>query len=157
AAPIIVAKTPLRDWILQRALAHLDGHVEAGGASLGWFSPVALHEVTISGPDGKKLAHIARAATDKTLLNLLLDSHNVGKIRLENVQLQLEARESGVTLPKWLAKREGSATHAARPTLDIEIADGRIDLTDVPTNKSWRFEPIAATVVLGAEDMPLKV
>src|SRR5437879_4950510 len=54
-APTIVARTPLRNRIARSALADLHGSVEVGGASLGWFSPIELRDVTVKDSLGRTL------------------------------------------------------------------------------------------------------
>src|SRR6478752_855259 len=51
-APAVVAKTELRNRFSRQALANLHGSVEVGSASLGWFSPVELRDITIRDEQG---------------------------------------------------------------------------------------------------------
>ena len=55
AAPTIVAKTALRNRIARQAAADLNGTIDIGAASLGWFSPIELRDVRLM-DSGRTLA-----------------------------------------------------------------------------------------------------
>ena len=61
AAPMIVAHSPLLNRFANMALEPGQGSIAVGGASLGWFSPVVVRNVEVTGPDGKRLAEVYRA------------------------------------------------------------------------------------------------
>ena len=55
ALPMIVAHSPLRNRILRSMADGLQGEIDSGGASFGWFSPVELYDVEISDEDGDRV------------------------------------------------------------------------------------------------------
>src|SRR5439155_8219709 len=59
-APKIVAWTGLRDWVVNKIFARVDGTIHVGSASLGWFSPVVLRNVTVTDRAGAKVLFVAR-------------------------------------------------------------------------------------------------
>src|SRR5688572_24215156 len=51
-APTIIARTSLRNHIVRNAAHDLNGTLDVGDASLGWFSPIELRDVTLTDPQG---------------------------------------------------------------------------------------------------------
>ena len=47
ALPIIVVNTPILGWAVNRATSDLNGQVELGSASLGWFSPIEIDKIVV--------------------------------------------------------------------------------------------------------------
>src|ERR1051325_7852317 len=87
AAPIIAGYTPLVGWACRHADAYIDGTVEAGGASLGWFSPMVLSDVTVRDAQGNVVGEIPRVVGDRSLLKLLLDRSDLGSFCLERAKI----------------------------------------------------------------------
>ena len=88
-APVVVAKTGLRQVVLARVFADLDGTVAAGGASLGWLSQVELRDVTVTDPSGLTVLRAERVTSSRTLLALALDRSDLGTFTVERPVLEV--------------------------------------------------------------------
>src|SRR5262245_55616988 len=73
-APAVIAKTELRNRFARQALANLHGSVEVGSASLGWFSPVELRDVTIRDEAGRTVVSVPKVTSQKSLFALVRNS-----------------------------------------------------------------------------------
>src|SRR6516225_10439713 len=80
-SPILVARTPLRNWIAARVLASLRGQIQIGGASLGWFTPPVFTEVEVRDTTGRTLLRAPRIEGDKSLVALLCEPSDLGEFR----------------------------------------------------------------------------
>src|SRR5262245_33762491 len=78
AAPWIVGHTPLRDVIAQRIFSNLKGTIVVGEASLGWFSPLVLHDVVVNDSQGRSLLNAPKIESSQALLALLFDRADLG-------------------------------------------------------------------------------
>ena len=56
--------------------ADLNGSIEIGAASLGWFSSIELRDVTLTDSRGRTVARIPKVTSSRTLLGLLRDRSN---------------------------------------------------------------------------------
>src|SRR5512145_1562834 len=52
AGPRLLSWTPLPAWIVSRALADINGTIEVGGVTMGWFARVGLRDVVIRDRNG---------------------------------------------------------------------------------------------------------
>lgn len=161
AAPIIVAATPLRDYLLGMALEPKQGKLVSASASLGWFSPVTLRGVEIRNPDpdAEPILTVETVTTNKTLLSLLMDRSKLGKIHLDHPVAQILVRSKTSNLEEFIAPwRDTDASSNPTPELDVEIADGALLLVDATTGRQWHLEKLQGKTSLGSEsDNPLAV
>ena len=58
AGPSLVSYTPLGRQLIAR-FAPVDGSVEVGSLSIGWFTPLAMSEIVARDPAGETLAEVA--------------------------------------------------------------------------------------------------
>jgi hypothetical protein len=147
-APAIVAKTALRNRFARQALADVRGTVDIGSASLGWFSPVELRDVTITDDAGRVLVRVPKLTTQKQLFDLARDRSDVGELVLEGPAITVVCEKNTtnleVTFAKYLEDRtEPAATRAA---LALRVTGGTLTITDGATGRSETIEGIAATV-----------
>src|SRR4051794_1897839 len=82
-APSAVAHSGLLNQFLRGAATGLKGDVSAGGASLGWFSPVELRDVRVTDSQGRVLLAAPRVTSSKSLLALVRDRSDLGEFRIE--------------------------------------------------------------------------
>ncbi|REK19187.1 MAG: acetyltransferase [Planctomycetota bacterium] len=154
-APAIVARTPLRDSLLQQALK-LDGTITVGSASLGWFSTVEANDIVLRDEDAEPIISIASIRTDKQLVGLLLDFGNVGLVEVDKPVVHAVCREKTTNIEEMFAtliQREQRAQVSAQ----IKITGGTIDIEDVPTARAFRIESLNATCTIADEDQPIVV
>ena len=145
--PSIVAHTPLLQWGVGMATAKLNGSITVESASLGWFSSVAVQGVEVKDPEGKPVLTLAAAQGDRSLMGLLWDYSNLGRLRLESPKLSLVLRDDGSNLEdllaEYLAPTEESSADVG---LSLEIVDGGLSVTDQPTGRSWQVQNLAANI-----------
>ncbi len=152
-APSIIAKTGLRNRIVNDAAAGLRGAVEIGGASLGWFSPVELRDVVVKDAEGRTLLAVPRATSSKSLLALLRDRSNLGEFNLVSPTVELVCAKGTTNLEEAIAeflKEDGSEPSPTRPAVVLRVASGKLHVTHPESGRDWRFEQIEATVGIPA-------
>ncbi|HJZ55061.1 MAG TPA: hypothetical protein VKE74_08880 [Gemmataceae bacterium] len=150
-APAIVAKTPLRNRIARNALADLRGNVEVGGASLGWFSPVELRDVTVKDAQGRTLLTAPKVTSSKSFLSLLRDRSDLGEFTIERPVVELVCEKQSTNLEDAIANflnDDGTPPGPTRTAVSLRISDGKLALRDADTQKTWVFEAITAAVTV---------
>src|SRR5262249_15082509 len=95
-APTIVAKTWLLNRFARKAAGGLNGTVDVGGASLGWFSPVELRDVTVKDRQGRAVVTIPKLTSSKSLFSLLRSRADLGEWAVERPAVEV-VRENGTT------------------------------------------------------------
>ncbi len=149
-APALVAHSPLRNWLLGRALARL-GTAECGGASLGWLVPIVLRDVTVRDVSGQTVLSVPKFTSDRTLLGLLFDRANLGTFRLEQPLLEARFIGDSSNLEKlaqpMLAPAPGTERGEARSFV-LEINDGRIRWIDDDHKAQWQLQPMNGSIKL---------
>lgn len=149
--PSIVAHTPLLQWGVNVATAKLNGSVTLGSASLGWFSSIDARNIEIKDVKGKPVATVTAANLNRSLLGLLVNSSNLGKIRLESPKLSLVLRDDGSNVEDLLAQylaTDETATDSSSSTklgLSLEVVDATLSVTDERLRRSWEVQKLGAT------------
>lgn len=147
-APVIVASTPLRQQIVSWAAPDLKADVEIGSATLWWFSPVRLGDVSVKDETGAEVISAAEISLEKSLLSLILDSSDVGKIRLVDPTVSVALREDGSNLEDLLAPFLNSEEESSGSIpVQVEIENGAVHIAS--NNENWSLEKVAAEI-----DMP---
>ena len=147
-APMVVAKTSLRNRLAQKALADVRGTVDVGSASLGWFSQVELRDVTIKDEAGRTLVSVPKITSQKDLFDLARNRADMGEIALETPTIAVVCEKGTTNLEVAFAKYLEDRTEpaATRPALALRVTGGTLSITDGDTNKTASIEGIAATV-----------
>ncbi|MDY3554978.1 hypothetical protein R5W24_004110 [Gemmata sp. JC717] len=146
-APTIVAKTPLRNAVARKALADVKGSVEVGGASLGWFAPVELRDISVRDESGRPVVNVAKLRSQKTLVNIAVAPNAPGAFTVEHPTISV-AFEKGSTnvesaFAEYLKEKSGSA---ARVAMNVKVTGGTITLLEADTNTSTSVEGIEGSV-----------
>ncbi|MGL4512276.1 MAG: hypothetical protein ACRCT8_04240 [Lacipirellulaceae bacterium] len=167
AAPTIVAKTPLRDVALARALPPEVGSLRARSGSFGWVGPTALDGVELLDPAGEVLFAADRVQVDQGVFALLTRGGPLA-LRVERpvVNVLLNPPTSGGSraasnleaFAERLAASKGAATTqpgtpAAPPTssgvaqdLSVAIVGGSVRATDAITGERWLLDNVEGTL-----------
>ncbi len=151
--PAIIANTSLRNNLARRALADLHGSVEVGGASLGWLSPLELHDVTLRDEAGRTVVSVPKITTQKSLLALARNPTDPGEITLEGPTIALVCEKNVTNLETVLAeylKDDGRPPQPTRVPVAVRVSAGQLALTDPESGKTTRVEDLAATVSVPA-------
>ncbi len=101
AAPSLVSWTPLGRQLIAR-FAPVDGSVEVGSLSVGWFSPLALTDVVARDPAGEVVAQVAAVRGDKPLWRLVTDHSDLGKFEIDQPSMNLVLRDGGSNPSRFL-------------------------------------------------------
>jgi hypothetical protein len=147
-APIIVAGTPLRSWLVQTALAP-DGTITLGSASLGWFSPVAAEKLQIRDAAGAEVVTVESLRTDKSLIALLLDVNELGRLHVVRPSVHLVAHETDTNLERVFARllaAEGSSSTSA----ELDVTEGTLAIDDAFADRKFKIEKLSADCKLSA-------
>jgi translocation and assembly module TamB len=157
-SPILIAKTPLRNWLLARAVPQLQGGIHLGGASLWWFSAPVLTDLEVRDVEGRMLLSIPRLEAGKSLLKLLCRHDDLGEIRLTRPAIHLvctsDSSNLETTFSYWLRKKEvppDSGFPLEGMGLRAVVTQGRLLVEDEDGGRKWSLDPLDATVELARD------
>ncbi|MGE3316681.1 MAG: hypothetical protein AB7O26_16310, partial [Planctomycetaceae bacterium] len=142
-APGIIARTPLKQQILPALLPDYPGAIDLGAASLDWMSPVTLKEITLRDLTGEPFVQIPVARTEKSLLDLVLNRSDAGKVILEGPQVRIVVRDGGSNLEDVLRPMLDASNEPSTSGLKIESSAGTLELYDAEGRRSARVANIA--------------
>lgn len=165
AAPIIAAYTPVLGWVAGKASEAIDGRVEIGGASLGWFSPIVLYDVTVRDADNEVIAQIPKIEGDRALLKLALDQSDLGTFRIERAKIDWTFRGNDSNIERLLAKalkpspesKSPSSAATTIPHFDVEIVDSTLKIDDADTKQTWQIRGLAVDVRMREESESIRI
>lgn len=148
-APAVVARTPLRNRLVQRATADLRGTVTVGGASLGWFSPVELRDVTVTDSTGRTLLAAPKITSSKSLAALIRNRADLGEFTVERPALEVVGEKQSTNLEDALANYlldDAASSGPERTAVALHVVDGTVRIHDADAQKSWELDSVNATV-----------
>lgn len=149
SAPTIIAKTSLRNRIAQKAAADLNGSLEIGSASLGWFSPIELRDVTLMDAQGRILAKLPKVTSSRTLIGLLRDRTTLGEFTLEQPTMEVVCASKTTNLEGVLRKfleDDGTPRGPMRPEVTVRVHGGTLTIRDAETSAGGEFRDLDATI-----------
>ena len=158
AAPAIIANTPLRDTLLGWAMPDGRWGIRTGRTVLTWTGAQTLEQVEIVDPEGKPLMVVGSITLDRSLLALITDQNDLGKLRVQQPVVYLVSRPDGSNVEDFIA---GLASQPAPPgdavqtpgkptTIEIEVVDGEVRGFDAASQRGWALTGAGAIVKLGA-------
>ncbi len=154
-APLIIAKTSLRNSLLQSSL-ELDGTITLGAASLGWFSNVVVDNLELRDSDDLVVAQVAQLRTSKSLVGMLLDFGSLGVVEIDRPVLHVVCDERDTNLERMFAKlieRESEEKVA----VELKVADGTIEIEDLPMDRKFRIEQLVVDCAIADSQQPIVV
>jgi len=150
--PAIVAHSPILNRIVAVSTKQLHGKVTVRSASLGWLSPPTVSGVELHDEEDQPLLEVPHAAGDRSLLSMLCNWSQLGRIRIERPTLHLVLRDDGSNLEDVLADLlRPSDREPARVNLHLEIIDGTVSIQHPRAQTSWQIEPLQLALDLPAE------
>jgi len=148
-APVLVARTPLRNWIAARTLAQLQGDIRVGGASLGWFTSPAFTDIEVRDLAGRSLLQVPRIEGDKSLVALLCHPSDLGEFRVTQPVLHVLCSGGTTNVESALAAFLPKKDHQpdAGPALEgvalrAECSAARLLIEDEDTGRTWTLDPV---------------
>lgn len=117
-APTIIAKTALRDRLINAAVADESLHASTRSASIGYFSPVVVQGFDLRADDGSLQVAMQSFESEKSWLTMLFAGGDLGGFRFRKPVLHV------VT---------GIASTKADPGLDEESSTENMPIKSLPT------------------------
>jgi hypothetical protein len=146
-APVMIANTSLRNWMLQTAIAP-EGTVTAGSASLGWFSPVVADNLEVRDREGKLVLSIGSFRTEKTLVALVLDVDQIGRVHVDKPDVHVVAYEHDTNLERVFAALLNS-DEESNVTAQVAVTDGTLLYEDTVAKREYKISELEADGTLG--------
>lgn len=147
-APTIIAHSFLRNRLASMALSDLQGEVEIGSASFGWFSAPVLENVTITDSAGKKVITIAKIEGTKSLWNLLWNSSDLGTFRCQKPKVEIICKPKSSNLEEVFAEFLKPSTSSGEESVAVklELTEGSIHIQEEATSRDWSLSNLACVV-----------
>ncbi len=151
-APAIIAKTAARGRLARSASEHLNGTLDIGGASLGWFSPIELRDITLTDSRGRVIARIPKITSGRTLLGLVWNSSEPGEFVLDRPEVEIVCEKQATNLEDMLRKilEDTTPPGPTRTPLIVRIYSGTLALKDSEKGWAGEFRDLDATVTVPA-------
>lgn len=151
-APGIVAKTGLLNRFARQATADLNGTLDIGGASLGWFSAIELRDVSLTDSQGRVVARIPKVTSSKSLVGLLRDRSVLGEFTLDRPAFEVIVEGKTSNLEEVLRKylNDDSPRGPTRPEVIVKVTGGTLILREAASGKIGEFTDLEALVSVPA-------
>jgi hypothetical protein len=160
AAPTLVGKLGLANWLLGQALPPGTVSAKCRDASFSWIGAQQVAGIEVADAAGQPLLSADSIVVDRSLIALAGDPQNAGRILLTRPIAYVEMRAQSSNLEEVLARfaektraagEAMSETAGASPTIAaIEVVDGVILGRDAKTGQEWRVERLTATAAPAA-------
>jgi translocation and assembly module TamB len=154
-APVLLARTPLRNWLLVRAVPQFQGGLRIGGASLWWFSRPVFTDIDVRDNQGRTLLHAPRVEGSKSLLALLCHPFDLGEFHLLQPTVHIvctgDSTNLEAALAYWLQKKEmpsDSSFALDGIAAGAVLTQASLVLEDEDTGRKWSLNPVDITVAI---------
>ncbi|GAA4433895.1 hypothetical protein [Bremerella cremea] len=149
--PSIAAQTPLLSWGVSQAASGVNANVNVGSASLGWFSPIVLRNVTVTDLEGEPVAEIPSVRVSKSLLGLISNPSDLGTIEINQPTLHVVVGEGTSNLENLIVPETHDETDHDHGTSTpkmyrLVIREGTVQLADSNSSRTWTVEDFSADV-----------
>lgn len=143
AFPYIAARQPFRDVMLRAVLPEVNGTATAGGASLGWLSPVEFRDIEIRSPDAAPVVTVPTFRGDRPLWRYLVSPSELGNFRIERPRLRVIVTEYGSNIRQVFAVKSDEPQRPIRLpdlSLGVEIVDASLSFRGRGALQPWSIE-----------------
>ena len=157
-APVIIARTSLKQQLVDRVLAPADARAQIGSASLAWTSPVIVEDLIVLDADGSVIAQVPQLRSEKTLLELARQLRktrpSLGVFHVEQPQVNVVLREGSSNIETALqpfAKPDVSAESTATvvPDFELLVENGTVFAEDENTGGRWTIDHLNVRIAPG--------
>jgi hypothetical protein len=150
-APTLLVRAPVVNRAARWLLPGLQGHMKVGKASIGWFTPLELSDLTVCDGTGRPLLEVSRIVGNRSLFELLRDRSGLGTLRCEQASVHILCTGTHSNLEQVLTSLSDTDDfRTAQPwELRVEVVDARVQVEDEDTKKHWTISPVTATLTLG--------
>jgi hypothetical protein len=155
-SPVLLARTPLRNWLVAVALKQFAGDVHIGGASLWWWSAPVFTDIEVRDSDGRTLLHAPRVEGGKSLIALLCHPRDLGEFRFTQPALHVVCRRDSTNLEAalayWLQRKEKPSDNDGLALEGVavraEFAQASLVVEDEDTSHTWTLDPVDVSVAV---------
>jgi hypothetical protein len=153
-APLLIAKSPLRDMLLNWQMPVGGWRIQCSQAQLSWIGSQSLTNVAITDPAGNPLFTAEHLGLDRSLLNLVINSANLGTVRIVKPTAYIASRTDGTNIEDFLTAFEkqkdisppgSAASEKIPPQVNLEITDGTLLGIDTTTDNRWAINAVNLT------------
>lgn len=154
AAPSLLTTAAGKRFLLSRLSGRVNGSIEAGDLTLGWFHGPAVQELEIRTPDGRPAVRVARLRMETPLWRLALGPSDLGTIRIEQPRVSIVTGEQGTNLATLFPSppQPQAGAPPAAPTCRLEIVDASLSWLPKRAEHEWGLDHVHA--VLGVRPGP---
>ncbi len=153
AAPWIIAKTGLRDSLVNKVIGTPNLTTTTERASFGWFSPLSVEGVTILGKESPFRIEVEKVAADRSWPELLTSSPHLGTITLEKPHIfvnfpfgKLGERSMSLEPTCTALVRDGALTVRVKefdqPVIDIDGINMTLHIEDAAEGRVITLDPV---------------
>lgn len=123
----------------------------------GWFKPISAQGIQLKDGDGKTLIRIGNVETEKGIFGWIMNSANLGTIRVANVEADIVTYDGTSNIEqalKPLIDQQTSPPSASKATSStrylgaIEVVDTRFNLSSRNNSQNWILNVPQLSVVL---------
>lgn len=141
-APLIIAKTELRNQLPKLLLPQLVSQVQLGETKLDWMSPIEIRDIRIE-HDSAPLFEAARFSSSEPLWKIIARVSGLGTFRVQDPVLHVSVTETDSNVERFLAKfTERFPSGSQRPDYQLEIENGRIELDHAASGRKSSIEQV---------------
>ncbi|QEL18479.1 AsmA family protein [Limnoglobus roseus] len=158
-APTILVKTGLLNSAVAKATAKLNGSLSVGSASLGWFSPVVLHDVKLTDAKGQTVLTAPTVESSRSLLSLARSQADLGTFTIDGPQVDIVAEKQTTNLEELVANYLNDTTPSTgpRPAVTVKVTNGTLNVRDADKNQSWTVKAMDVSAAVPPGEEPIKV
>ncbi len=142
-APLIVAKTALRQQVPKLLFPQYPGAIEVGSASLGWLQPVVVQNLRAEDAEGHLLLNVKEFSTSLTLWQLTMSRANLGRFKLTEPNVSVEFRPQGSNVEDVIAKLLSGPRASPPRDFDLEVIDATIVLDHKVATLTSTLTPVS--------------
>ncbi|HEX8524960.1 MAG TPA: hypothetical protein VF669_22105 [Tepidisphaeraceae bacterium] len=114
-APTLISSGPVRGMIASKASNYINGSVQIGDMSLGWFSGTRLGGVKVYDEKGVLILELDQFKTQMSLMNAIRGNYNLGDTLVDANLTKCTVFEDGSTNYQKLAKKSETQPQDAKP------------------------------------------
>lgn len=132
--PNLIGWTGLHQRLLDWGTSDFAGRISVGRASLGWFQPVILDQLSATDSEGQPLVTVDRISTSNSLFGFLTSS-GYGTVTIDRPVVHAALREGGSNLEdaaaKWIETPadEPESPDEPLPAVQVVVRDGTLHLS----------------------------
>lgn len=156
-APWILTRAPIRNRLLAWYLPDLASRIQIGDLHAGWNKPLVIDNVRLNDAAGQAILECPRVATDRTLLDYLRGTSDLGTIQLEQPSGRVVLTREGTNLDEVIAKApapaEGNASRPL-PAVRVKITNGSLAIHDELLGQDTSLKDVQILAGISAESLP---